>query len=134
MSDFEKSGKSKDIENLIKELNKDPEILQLDYTPAVYKLIEHGLEAALAILPLLNSTDNWERHRAQRVLEGVIQNRFGWKPGYGYPDGSKGEEKVKNLLVELGNYQAEGSIKQRLSSIKKWKDWLQKQIRIDEKK
>lgn len=133
MNESEKPGKSKEIDNLLKELNKDPDKLHLDYTPAVFRLIEYGLEAALAVLPLLNSNDKWERHRAQRVLEGVIQRRFGWRPGYGYPEGSVGEEKLKNLLFEMGNYQAEGSIKQRSASINKWKVWLQAQIKSDER-
>jgi hypothetical protein len=125
--DFEK------ISQLIKTINQNPDMLHLDFTPSVHKLSEYGLNAVTAILPLLDSESFWERFRAQRVLEGVIQRRYGWKSGQGYPPGSNGEEKVRVLLHEMGNYHADTSKEVRAISINKWKNWLQTQMNEDEK-
>lgn len=123
----------KDIDLWIETIHENADILHLDYTPSVQKLSECGLKAALAVLPLLNNKDVWQRYRAQRVLEGVIQRKYGWKPGSGYPSDSHGEENVKNHFSEMGNYQANDSQEKRKESIEKWEHWLQAQIQKDEK-
>ena len=123
-----------DLPLLIETINQHPDLLHLDYTPSVHKLSECGLQAVMEILPLLDSNDTWERFRAQRVLEGVVQRRYGWKAGQGYPVESNGEEKVRVLINEMGNYQADASKEVRTISIKKWKNWLQTQMHEDEKK
>ena len=128
MNDFKKTSHRQNIPALVNDINKQPDILHLDYTPSVHKLSECGLDAITAILPLLSSHDSWERLRAQRVLEGVIQRKYGWQPGQGYPPGSNGEEKVRKLLLEMGNYQAEVSKEIQTASILKWKNWLQNQV------
>ncbi len=116
----------------VQTINENPDMLHLDYTPAVHKLAGGGLKAALAILPLLHGEDIWERLRAQRVLEGVIQRTYDWKPGQGYPPQSNGEQEFKTLWQQMGNYNGDASAEVRTASEKKWKEWLQNQIEKDE--
>lgn len=123
---------SKDIPELISKINNDPDLLHLDYTPAVHQLSECGIDAAIAVLPLLNSTEIWERYRAQRVLEGVVRRMYGWQPGKGYPVGIDGEEKVKKLFIKMGNYQADASIEIRNASMIKWEKWLKEKLKDNE--
>lgn len=112
------------ISFLIRKINEFPDELHADYTPAVHELIDYGNEAIKAVLPLLNSDNIWERYRAQRVVEGVISRRFGWKAGQGYPKDADGEQQFLALWKVNGNYNAEASEEERLASIQKWKDWL----------
>ncbi|HSI77827.1 MAG TPA: hypothetical protein VK957_18150 [Lunatimonas sp.] len=124
---MKKHKDSLNIDSLVKVINENPDRLHLDYTPAVHQLIEYGVEAIEAVLPSLNSQDKWERLRALRVLEGVINRQNGWKSGIGFPDGSDGEQKTRELLQQNGNYQYDAPIEQRTSSIAKWKEWLKGQ-------
>jgi hypothetical protein len=129
------NSNTEDCENIpawIRAINENPDMLHLDYTPAVYKLSACGPKAAIATLPLLQSDNALERLRAQRVLEGVIHRKYGWKPGQGYLLGSNGEEKTKALWEEMGNYHVDASPGARAASIKKWGKWLQNQIAKDE--
>lgn len=122
-----------EISSLIKNINVHPDNLHIDYTPAVHKLCEYGLDAIKAVLHLLNSTDCFERYRAQRVVEGVIQRRFGWKAGQGYPKDADGEEQFLALWLANGDYTAEASEKIRLEAIKKWESWLLKNLKDGKK-
>lgn len=114
------------ISSLIKKINENPNFAHLDYTPAVHELITHKEVAVKAVLPLLNSEDMMERYRAQRVIEGVMQRKFGWKAGQGFSLGSDGEQQFLQLWDENGNYNAEASEEDRLNAIKKWEAWLTK--------
>ncbi|KAB8153574.1 hypothetical protein EZY14_010085 [Kordia sp. TARA_039_SRF] len=115
---------SNTVRSLIEEINTAPDKLHPDYTPAVHELVNYVNEAIKAVLPLLNSDNIWERYRAQRVVEGVISRRFGWKAGQGYPKDADGEQQFLALWEANGNYNAEASEEERLASIQKWKDWL----------
>ena len=127
MNDAENTRNCENIPILVNNINKNPDMLHLDYTPAVHALSKCGLKALGAILPLLNSKDVWERQRAQRVLEGVVQRRHGWKPGQGFPKDFNGEEKTRDLFHQMGNYRAGSSENERIASIAKWKAWLKAQ-------
>mgnify|MGYP006914251465 CR=1 FL=1 len=114
------------ISSLVEKINDDPNFAHLDYTSAVHELIIHKEVAVKAVLPLLNSEDMMERYRAQRVVEGVMQRKFGWKAGQGFLLGSDGEQQFLKLWIENGNYNAEASEEDRLKAINKWKAWLEK--------
>lgn len=131
---MKKEKKHTDIQALVQAINRDPDLLHLDYTPSVHQLSELGLEALQAILPLLNSSDNRERLRAETVLEGVIYRIYGWQPGAGFPENSNGEQEARKLLLLNGNYQANASEEIRLSSVNKWEHWLQKNYTQNEKR
>lgn len=121
---MKKENDCSDIPGLISAINDDPDILHNDYTPSVLKLAACGLQALSAILPLLKSDDRMERLRAQRVLEGVINRRYGWVSGQGFPPQSDGEEKVNALMADNGSYQFDAPLKTRLAAVNKWKRWL----------
>jgi hypothetical protein len=112
-----------DIPRWVSAINDDPDLLHTDYTPAVHRLSECGLTAAQAILPLLNSTNEQERLRAQRVLEGVIKRRFGWQSGQGFTN-YEVEQNYIALMQLNGNYQADAPEARRLDAIKSWNHWL----------
>ena len=114
----------KKVESLIRKINDSPDKLHSDYTPAVHELINYELLAVKTVLPLLNSDDTMERYRAQRVVEGVIQRRFGWKAGQGYPLNSDGEQQFLVLWKVNGNYNADDPEEIRLKAIKLWENWL----------
>ena len=132
MNDTKNKGGDERIPLWVAAINENPDILHSDYTPAVHKLSECGFEAAIAILPLLDSEDALERLRAQRVLEGVVQRAYGWKPGQGFPPESNGEKEIKNLMQEMGNYRADASKDERIAAIEKWEYWLQTKLEGDE--
>lgn len=116
-------NKCNDIPLWVSTINDDPDLLHADYTPAVHRLAECGLAALRAILPLLNSTHEIERVRAQRVLEGIIKRRYGWHPGQGFTNYEA--EQHYNALMQLnGNYQANAPETWRLQAIEKWNQWL----------
>lgn len=126
---MKKNKDCSNMSNLVQTINDSPDMLHIDYTPSVHLLCGCGLEAIKGIVPLLNSENNLERLRAQRVLEGVINRKYGWKGGVGFPHGSEDEEKVKILMEENGNYQYNASIENRSASIEKWEQWLVKNLK-----
>ena len=115
---------SRDIRQLLRAIDDEPDKLHGDFTPAVLKLMTKGLAAAKAVLPLLNSEDSASRARAYRVLEGVIKIRNGWIPGRGYKD-REGQDRTQATLAANGNYHAQMEEPQRLASIEKWRRWLE---------
>ena len=112
-----------EIPRWVAAINDNPDSLHPDYTPAVHKLSGCGLAAAMAILPLLSSLKEPERLRAQRILEGVIKRRFGWKPAKGFPN-YEAEQSYEAMLLLNGNYQATASEENRRQAIDKWNHWL----------
>ena len=117
-------SESEDIKQLLRAINDAPDKLHGDFTPAVLKLMTKGLPAAIAVLPLLNSSDSGTRARAYRVLEGVIKIHNGWLPGRGYKN-RKGQDKTLATLAANGDYNAQMEEPQRVAAIEKWRSWLE---------
>lgn len=115
-----------EIKALVDTIDENPDLLHLDVTPSVLKLVQQGLPAAQAVLDLLDAPELLTRKRARRVLEGVIGQRFGWSAGHGFPDHDKQEE-FHRLLKANGDYQAELPANERKESIEKWRRWLESQ-------
>ncbi len=115
-----------EIAQLVRTIDEDPDILHNDYTPSVQRLIDKGLAGAAAVVPLLNTDDQMTRRRAQRVLEGVVKARFGWKAGIGFADGSA-QEQALAVLAANGNYDAAASEEQRKHSAGLWRRWIESQ-------
>jgi hypothetical protein len=114
------------LESLAQTIDDDADPLHADFTPSVSKLIRKGLPGARAVLHLLDAPRRLTRLRAQRVIEGVVMMRNGWKPGRGYPD-ETGQEETKALLKANGSYRADASPEERHSAIEKWRQWLDAQ-------
>lgn len=115
---------NEEISRLVGAINDEPDELHGDFTPAVLQLMNKGLAAAKAVLPLLNSPDSGSRARAYRVLEGVIKIRNGWVPGQGFKN-FESQEKTQATLAANGNYNAQMEEPQRLAAIEKWRRWLE---------
>ena len=74
------------IQKEIAALDRDPDPLQGDRTPAVARLIELGEPALTALCDQLEHSDLLHRLRAQRAVEGITRRSFGfdgeaWPPG-----------------------------------------------------
>jgi len=119
------ADKSEEIRRLIQTIDENPDRLHVDVTPSVLRLSELGLPAASAVIELLDSPDWMTRKRAQRVLEGIVMRRHGWRPGQGYPDPHAGQERTQAVLEANGNYQADADPEVRRRSIELWRRWLE---------
>lgn len=115
-----------EINSLIQTIDVGEDELHADFTPSVLKLIEKGLPGARAVLGLLDAPEFLTRKRVQRVLEGIVMRRHGWRPGQGYPD-FESQERTQALLQANGNYQADASPRSRKKAIEKWRRWLEAQ-------
>jgi hypothetical protein len=113
----------KDIIELVKSINDDPDLLHADYTPSVRKLIEKGLPSVPYVLVLMTSESEYTRMRAQRVLAGVTMERYGFVVGKGWTQ-EDGEQKFRKFWKELGNMRWDDSLENRNKSVALWKKWL----------
>ena len=111
---------------LVKTINDSPSTAHSDSTPSVTKLIELGDDAIMPTLPLLLSSDQFTRMRAQRVLEGVTIKRYGFRFGLGWSN-TQGEEKWREFWRSLGSLDWQAPEDKRARSIELWVDWLVKQ-------
>jgi HEAT repeat protein len=114
---------SDDIDTLIRALDDDPSMAHLDITPAVERLAEIGLPAAPHLIPLLEAEDPMTRLHASRALEGIIERRFGFRPGRGFPDAAA-EESVRRLWRENGDYRSDAPAEARAAATAKWRAWM----------
>lgn len=120
------AGEHLEIAELVRAIDENPDELYNDYTPSVQRLIDKGLAGAAAVVPLLNTDDQMTRRRAQRVLEGVVKARFGWKAGMGFADAGA-QEQALAVLAANGNYDAAASEEQRKHSAGLWRRWIEDQ-------
>jgi hypothetical protein len=112
------------IADLVAHLDDDADPLHADYTPAVWGLCELGLDAAAAVVPLLDASADMTRLRASRVLECVVSRHFGWRAGQGYPRGSDGEARFRALWQENGAYAYDATPEARQIAAARWAAWL----------
>ena len=115
------------VEDLLKRINENPDLLHRDSTPAVKELIRLGLPSLrYGLLELLLSNDPETRLRAERVLTGVTMAEMGFLLGVGW---SKPEQEMKwrRLWKSNGAYDWESSPVSRRSSYAKWQQWVREQ-------
>lgn len=112
------------IADLVAHLDADADPLHADFTPAVWGLCDLGLDAAVAVVPLLDASSDTTRLHASRVLECVVSRHFGWRAGQGYPSGSDGEARFRALWEENGSYAYDASAERRHVSALRWSAWL----------
>jgi len=75
------------IQDELAALDRDPDGLHADRTPAVARLIELGEPALLPLCDQLDHPDQLHRMRAQRAVEGITRRSFGFD-GHAWPDGA----------------------------------------------
>lgn len=114
-----------EIDNLVRSLNADPDKAHSDYTPAVHKLIEIGEPALNAVLDLLLVEDEVTRLRAQRVIEGVTMQTYGFRFGLGWSN-EQGSAEWQRLWEAMGNLDYKAPTESRIQSVQLWKQWLKK--------
>lgn len=105
---------SEEIATLVENINASPEPLHADFTSEVRALVRCGLPAARAILPLLMSSDELTRLRAQRVLEGVSRSAVA--------DTWGGDWAL--LWHDNGDYHWRAEAGKRQSAVNRWLAWL----------
>lgn len=120
------------LAGLVRDIDKHPDPLHVDVTPAVVQLIAIGLPAVAAVLELLDAPDVLTRRRAQRVVEGVVMQRHGWRPGRGYADPQAGQLKVRAVLETNGSYRADAPPENRRLAIARWRKWIEEQDNTDQ--
>jgi hypothetical protein len=111
---------------LLETIACNPDPLQSDLTPSAVRLIEHGLAGGRAVLPLLVDPDPRVRGVAERVLEGVVMQRNGWRAGRGYADPHAGQAQTDAMLRAIG-YNAEAPAGKRRAAAERWRRWLEEQ-------
>jgi hypothetical protein len=111
------------LEDLVRTINDDPDILRADYTPSVDKLIKVGEPAIPRVIDLMLSEHEDTRLRAQRVLEGVTLRQHGFVVGQGWKD-DKGRERWRTLWRQLGDLDWKAPSDDRERAVKLWRAWL----------
>jgi hypothetical protein len=110
----------------LKEINRDPYLVNSEYTPAVHRLVDYGrLSLECGVLELLVDEDYMTRVRAWRVLERIILAEMGYTPGMGWKDRSK-ESEWGDLCEKNGSYKADLPKNLLKTSYLKWSEWVKK--------
>lgn len=117
---------SSEIERLVTAINDKPDLLHGDRTPAVHALVEHGLEALPAVLPLLEHEDELTRLRAQRVLEGVTR-AWAVERVPSRPLARADLHLWERLWRENGSFDWRASAAERAGAVARWRTWVERQ-------
>jgi hypothetical protein len=116
-------GQDQKINQLVKSIDDNPDILHLDYTPSVNELAEMGVPAMKAVLPLLSAKNELTRLHALRVLEHNVYNFYGFESGHGFI-AKGGEDQVRKILLQLNyDWEEKDSVK-RNSAIVRWRNYI----------
>jgi hypothetical protein len=113
------------IEQLIQDINNNPDKLHNDYTHSVHELIKIGEPALEPTLKLILSPSEDTRLRAQRVIEGITMEMYGFRFGHGWDDDKDRTEWLK-LWTSLGNLSYDASSESRSKSMDKWMQWIKR--------
>jgi hypothetical protein len=112
------------VEDLVKRIDVDPDMLHGDYTPAVRELTKIGMPSLqYGVLELLLSTNEMTRSRAENVLLDVTAIDSGWTPGTA--DEGPAYQRWLQLLKQNGSYRFDGPEDERRSSYSNWVRWVQ---------
>ncbi len=115
-----------DVSYWIDRLDQNPDLLHVDYTPVVHRLIEIGAPALAPALDLMISADEMTRLRAQRVIEGVIlvERGFVFGSGWSRGDARANDAAFREFWHTLGNLQYERPLDERRHAVELWREWL----------
>lgn len=108
------------IQDQIIALDRDPDMLHADRTPAVARLIELGEPALAPLCDQLDHTDLLHRMRAQRAIEGITRRGFGFD-GRAWPDGAL--EKWTAWWTGIA-YDAQAAPADRAAAIARLRQWI----------
>lgn len=114
------------IERLVANLDKDPDLLHLDITPAVLELGSLGLEIIPYLQAPLLSPDEMTRLHAQRALERMLSRRLGFVAGQGWTS-PEGPQKWQALWAQNGSYDWQAPKEVRNRAVTLWMQWFKAQ-------
>lgn len=107
------------IQDQIAALDRDPDELHVDRTPAVARLVEIGEQALAPLYDHLDYPDPLHRLRAQRAIEGITRRSFGFD-GRAWPDGAL--ERWTSWWAGIG-YDARAEPSARTAAIARLRQW-----------
>lgn len=107
------------IQDQIAALDRDPDGLHADRTPAVARLIELGEPALVPLYDQLDNPDHLHRQRAQRAVEGITRRCFGFD-GSEWPAGAL--DKWTAWWTGIA-YDAEAGPAERAAAIARLRQW-----------
>jgi len=101
-------------------------MLHFEFTPAVHELIAIGKPAIPSLLTLMESEDEDTRVRAYTALEYITSKMYGFQWGQGW-DHRENEARWEEFWDDLGSLDWRDPKPKRLTSIKLWRQWYEKQ-------
>jgi hypothetical protein len=113
------------IDEYVRAIDDDPDLLHLDVTPASQALAEIGLPAVPALLDLLDADSEETRLHAQRALEMVVYRRHGFVSGRGFPS-PEAEQAARDDLIDAG-YEHDDPPDRREAAIARLRAWHERQ-------
>lgn len=113
------------VDDFVRTINDNPDLLHFDYTPSVHKLIKVGERAIPQMLNLMLSEDRDTRLRAERVLSGITLEQHGFVFGQGWKD-EKGAERFRAFWSSLGDLDWTATQEERTRAVKLWREWIAK--------
>ena len=114
----------REIDKLIARLQHDHDFSgHLDYTRAVFELIDVGKPAVPKLVALMENTDNEiSRIRVQRALDGIVLTHFGFRFGQGWGEIDRHEEAYQ-MLATLGELDPHAPAEERRAAALRWREW-----------
>lgn len=111
-----------EMDLLLKDLGTIHGVSHTEYSPSVMRLIDLGEASVDRCLEIFASDSNEERIlQAETVIEMYTARRFGFKFGFGFPDGS--EARWKQYLNSTGLLDHQDTLIQRRAVVKGWSNW-----------
>lgn len=104
-------------------LDREPDELHGDITPAVLALIELGWVAAPGLLERMLAESADTRLHAQRAFEGILMRDFGFVSGRGFANRDD-ENRFRQLWATHGDYAYDASESNRNKAVAAWRVWL----------
>lgn len=111
-----------EIQALIDEIDRHPDPLHADRTPAVEALIRRGEGVLPAVFPLLDSEDADTRMRAQRILAAITRDLMDAEHR-DRPLERGAMQRWQALWEENGDYDWRASPSDRREALRRWTEW-----------
>lgn len=117
------------LSDLVAAIDDGPDKLHAESTPATEALIDLGIEALPAVIPLLASPAADTRMRAAHVLEMVTMEQAGFRRGHGWDDFAH-EIRWRDFWSAMMGEGADDPGEPRAASrVAHWQSWLDRHRR-----
>ncbi|MCB9230608.1 MAG: hypothetical protein H6581_03050 [Bacteroidia bacterium] len=114
------------LDSLVKIIDQDPDILHLDFTPAVHDLIGCGLPGAAVCIDLLQNPDPYTRLHAWTVIRGVARTETGWRRGSSFTQDMTLE--FNQFMEANGEFDPDAEPAEQSGTIQRWQNWIMQRI------